>query len=64
MTLEAWVKKGNPMLSNYTSALCCRELGINERQLRKMELSEIYNIPGWGVVAKREHERWLNENPV
>lgn len=62
MTLETWVKQGNAMLSHVTTAGCCIEAGgINERMLRKMELRDIYAIPGWGEVARREHARWKED---
>lgn len=58
MNLKLWVQRGNPMLSNYTACLCCKTLGITETALRDMELRDIFAIPVWGIVAKREIDRW------
>ena len=58
MTLQQYINQGNPMLSNYTSRWCCRERQIREKDLRAMELEEIYQIPMAGEVAKREVLRW------
>ena len=59
MTLNNWVKNRNPMLSNWCSALCCQEIGCNEKQLRGMHIHDIYALaPLAGKVAKRELDRW------
>lgn len=34
----------------------------NEVMLRKMELHDIFQISGWGKVAKREVGRWSREH--
>lgn len=62
MTLDDWVDFGNPMLSSYTAAWCCQVMCINEKQLRRMHLPDIWAIPGAGEVAKREYDRWMNNN--
>lgn len=64
MKLSAWVKAGNPMLSNYTTAWACKTLNCREKDLRNMELEDIYRIPGAGEVAKREHLRWKQFNII
>jgi len=58
MTLQEWVNKGNPMLSNFTTAWACQIKKIREKDLQAMELEEIYQIPQAGEVAKREILRW------
>lgn len=57
-TLAQWIASGRGMLSGITSGMLCRELGINERQLRNLTLEEICLAPQWGVVAEREFKRW------
>lgn len=59
MKLSEWVKKGNPMLSNYTARWCCQVARITEKQLREMQLCDIWSIPAAGEVAKREYLRWI-----
>lgn len=58
MTLGEWVETGDNMLSHITTAMLCQQLRIVERQLREMDLDEIYEVPTWGVVAKREIDRF------
>jgi hypothetical protein len=59
MTLNNWVKNGNPMLSNWCAAWCCQEIGCNEKQLRDMHIHDIYALaPVAGKAAKREIDRW------
>lgn len=64
MTLQEWVDQGNPMLSNYTAAWCCKAAKIREKDLRTMELEDIYQIPMAGEVARREHLRWKQFNVI
>lgn len=58
MTLNEWVKQGNPMLSSYTAAWACQVARISINALRQMTLTEIFKIPMAGEVAKREVDRW------
>lgn len=62
MTLEAWVKAGGNMLSDYAAAYCCSILRLPIKELLKKELADIANIPGAGNVAMREIWRFLLEN--
>jgi hypothetical protein len=62
MTLQEYVNQGNPMLSNHTSAWCCQVAKIREKDLRQMQLEDIYLIPQAGEVAKREVLRWRQMN--
>lgn len=58
MTLNEWVKNGNSMLSTMCSALCCLEIECNEKQLREMQIHDIYELaPLGGRLAKREIDR-------
>lgn len=58
MTLDNWVRNGGNMLSHHTSYNLCRQLGIREKDLREMDLIDIYAVPGWGDSAKREIDRF------
>ena len=62
MKLQEWVDRGNNMLSNYTSRWCCEIMDINEKQLRSMELEEIFHIRLAGNVARREIESFKRRN--
>lgn len=60
MTLNEWIRNGNCGISNYTMGNLCCELNLRVKDIREMELSDIY-ATRWGIVAKREHDRWINE---
>ncbi len=64
MILQEWVDQSNPMLSNHTAAWCCQVAKIRERDLKAMELENIYSIPMAGEVAKREILRWRQFNII
>ena len=64
MTLQEWVNEGNPMLSQMTAAWACQVAKIRGKDLRQMDLEDIYQIPMAGEVARREHLRWKQMNII